>query len=88
MIAESDLEPLDEGQFFERQVIGSEVVTSDGQKVGRVTKVMRTGGTDLLVLADSNGRERLIPFADEICTGVDVAAKRITIDPPEGLLDL
>lgn len=88
VIAEGDLEPLAEGQFFERQVIGSEVVTSDGRKVGHVTRVMRTGGTDLLVLAGDDGRERLIPFADAICTGVDVRAKRITIDPPEGLLDL
>jgi len=88
VVAEDDLEPLEEGQFFERQVIGSEVVTSDGLKVGRVTRVMRTGGTDVLVLAGDDGRERLIPFADEICTGVDVEARRITIDPPEGLLDL
>jgi ribosomal 30S subunit maturation factor RimM len=30
----------------------------------------------------------MIPFADAICTDVDVSAKRITVDPPEGLLDL
>jgi ribosomal 30S subunit maturation factor RimM len=30
----------------------------------------------------------LVPFAEAICTEVDVEAKRITIDPPEGLLDL
>jgi len=88
VIAEGDLEPLAEGQFLERQVIGSEVVTSDGRKVGYVTRVMRTGGTDLLVLKGDDGREQLIPFADKICPGVDVAAKRITIDPPDGLLDL
>jgi 16S rRNA processing protein RimM len=88
VVAEADVEPLAEGQFFERQVIGSEVVTSDGRTLGVVTRVMRTGGTDLLVLAGDDGRERLIPFADEICTGVDVAAKRITIDPPDGLLEL
>ena len=88
VIAEGDLEPLAEGQFLERQVVGSEVVTSDGRRVGHVTRVMRTGGTDLLVLKGDDGREQLIPFADEICTDVDVAAKRITIDPPDGLLDL
>ena len=88
VIAEANVEPLAEGQFFERQVIGSEVVTSGGRTLGLVTRVMRTGGTDLLVLECDDGRERLIPFADEICTDVDVAAKRITIDPPDGLLDL
>lgn len=88
VIAESDVESLADGQFFEREVLGSEVVTSDGLKLGQVTRVMRTGGTDLLVLESDDGRERLIPFADEICTDVDVRAKRITISPPEGLLEL
>jgi len=30
----------------------------------------------------------LVPLADDICTSVDVAAKRIVIDPPDGLLEL
>jgi 16S rRNA processing protein RimM len=88
VIAEGDPQPLEDGRFFERQIIGSEAVTSGGKNLGRVTRVVRTGGTDLLVLAGDDGREHLIPFAAEICTGVDVGAKRITIDPPEGLLDL
>jgi 16S rRNA processing protein RimM len=88
VIADADVEPLVEGQYLEREVVGSEVVTGDGKRVGLVTRVMRTGGTDLLVLEGVDGREKLIPFADVICTDVDLAAKRITIDPPDGLLDL
>ncbi len=88
MIADAEVEPLAEGQYLEREVVGSEVVTRDGIKVGRITSVMRTGGTDLLVLEDVDGREHLIPFADEICTDVDLNVRRITIDPPDGLLDL
>ena len=88
VIADTDLELLEEGQFFEHQVIGSDVVTSNGRSIGRVKRVMRTGGTDVLVLQTDEGVERMIPFADEICTDVDVRAKRITVDPPEGLLDL
>ena len=88
VIAEADLEPLAEGQFFEHQVIGSVALTLDGRRLGRVTKIMRTGGTDVLVVQSDEGREQLIPFADDICTKVDVRDKRITIDPPDGLLDL
>jgi 16S rRNA processing protein RimM len=88
VVAESELEPLAEGQFFEHQVIGSVAVTLDGRTLGSVSKVMRTGGTDVLVVTGDDGRERLIPFADDICTEVDVGAKRITIDPPVGLLEL
>ena len=88
VISEADLEPVGDGQFFEHQVIGSVAETLDGRKLGRVTKVMRTGGTDVLIVQSDDGREQLIPFADDICTDVDVRAKRITIDPPVGLLDL
>jgi len=88
VIADANVEPLADGQYLERQVVGAEVVTVDGKKVGRVKSVMRTGGTDLLVLEGGDGKERLVPFADEICRDVDLTAKRITIDPPEGLLDL
>ena len=35
----------------------------------------------------SRRNEVLIPLADEICT-VDLKAKRITVRPPEGLLEL
>ena len=87
MIPESGEAPPAEDEFFERHLIGLEAVTSDGRRLGHVTRLMRTGGTDLLVV-ENDGREQLIPFADEICIDVDVSAKRITVNPPEGLLDL
>ena len=88
VIPEADEFPLDDDQFYERRLVGSMVITCTGIEVGTVTRLMRTGGTDLLVIEGSGGREHLVPFADAICTKVDLAAKRITIDPPDGLLDL
>lgn len=88
VIPEGDDLPLDDDQFYEYRLIGSMVITATGQEVGPVTRLMRTGGTDLLVIDGSGGREHLVPFADAICTEVDLVAKRITIDPPDGLLDL
>jgi ribosomal 30S subunit maturation factor RimM len=41
----------------------------------------------LLVIAAADG-EVLVPFSAEFCRRVDVAAKAILIDPPEGLLEL
>lgn len=88
VIPEGDELPLDDDQYYERGLVGSAVTTVTGHEVGRVTRLMRTGGTDLLVIEGERGREHLVPFADAICTEVDVDARRITIDPPEGLLDL
>lgn len=88
MISEKDWKPLGEGEFFEHQLIGTIAVSVEGQRLGQVTGLLRTGGTDVLVLRSNDGREKLIPFADEICVSVDVEAKRITIKPPDGLLEL
>lgn len=88
VISEADALELEDGQFFEYDVVGAEVVTAEGRLVGHVIRLMRTGGTDLLVIEGEDKREQLIPFADDICTEVDVEAKRITVSPPPGLLDL
>jgi 16S rRNA processing protein RimM len=88
VISEDDAWELEEGRYYEYEIVGSEVATTLGRRVGRVGRLMRTGGTDLLVVEGEGGREYLIPFADDICVEVDPESKRITIAPPEGLLDL
>lgn len=87
-ISEHDLVELEHDEFFHFQLIGCAVFTLNGAPVGRVTRVMETAGTPLLVVDDGHGSERLIPFAESICPEVDIEAKQIRIDPPEGLLDL
>lgn len=96
VIPESDAWELEEDEFYEYELVGLEVVTESGVVVGRVTRLMRTGASDLLVVepisretaGKGDKRELLIPFVDEICTEVDLEANRVTINPPEGLLDL
>jgi 16S rRNA processing protein RimM len=88
VVPESEREALPEDRFYEYNIVGAEAITAGGQRLGPVTRLMHTGGTDLLVVEGESGREYLIPFADDICTEIDVDAKRIVVNPPEGLLDL
>jgi ribosomal 30S subunit maturation factor RimM len=44
-------------------------------------------GVDRLVVEGERG-EVLIPLAQDICVNIDVAAHRIVIAPPAGLLEL
>jgi 16S rRNA processing protein RimM len=86
-VAEEDLnELLDAGEFYQRDLIGCTVVTESGDEVGEVTAVAGARGAMHLVVR-STRNEVLIPLADEICT-VDLTAKRITVRPPEGLLEV
>ena len=82
------LAPLPGGTFYRHDLIGCRVETPAGELVGTVESVEGTlSGSRLVVSAASRG-EVLIPLVANICIAVDPAAKRIVIDPPEGLLDL
>ncbi|MFM8534871.1 MAG: ribosome maturation factor RimM, partial [Acidimicrobiia bacterium] len=81
-----DPAPLDDGEYYHRDLIGCAVVTESGESVGEVTAVEGDRSATRLVVR-SRRNEVLIPLAEAICT-VDVAAKRITVRPPEGLLEL
>jgi 16S rRNA processing protein RimM len=72
-------------EYWERDVVGCEVVSRD-ERVGVVTRLVPGPAQDLLEV-DTDRGPRLVPFVDGIVVDVDVAAKRISIDPPEGLLD-
>ncbi|HYB94781.1 MAG TPA: ribosome maturation factor RimM [Vicinamibacterales bacterium] len=77
---------LEAGAYYHRDLIGCEVVTEGGESVGTVAAVEGDGHATRLVVRGRRG-DVLVPFVDAICT-VDIAAKRITIRPPEGLLEL
>ena len=85
-IHEAEAVELEEGEFYDWQLAGCTVVTTEGEHVGKVRELMRTGGTEILVV-DGAEREILVPFAESICTEVDLEKKLIRIDPPEGLLE-
>lgn len=85
-VGEVETAPLPEGEYYHRDLIGCTVVTDGGETIGRVTAVQGDRAASRLVVT-SPRNEIMIPLAEEICT-VDLAAKRITVRPPEGLLEL
>jgi 16S rRNA processing protein RimM len=83
-----DLVDLPEGTYYIFRLVGLEVRTPGKGRLGRVADVLRTGGTDLLLVRGEGDREILIPFAHAICRRVDIDGGFIEIDPPEGLLEI
>jgi len=86
-VPEESLHPLAAGAYYQHQLVGCAVETTAGQPVGVVRRVEGGAAGSLLAIDGARG-EILIPFALEICREVDIAARRIRIDPPEGLLEL
>jgi 16S rRNA processing protein RimM len=85
-IPESELVELEDDEFFDWQLVGCSVETLDGRRIGTVSEVQRTGGTENLLI-DGDERDYLVPFAESICIEVDVENRSIKIDPPDGLLE-
>ena len=85
-IAEDEAVELEADEFYDWQLVGCTVETVEGETIGKVRELMRTGGTENLVVTGEN-KEFLIPFAEAICREVDIETKKIVIDPPEGLLE-
>ena len=84
-VHEDDAVQLEEGEYFDWELAGCEVRTLNGTVIGQVRELMRTGATEILVV--DGEKEYLIPFAESICTEVDIENKVIVVDPPEGLLE-
>ncbi len=86
-VAEEDLSPLDSGEFYHHQLIGSVVETLKGEHIGKVIRVEGSLNTSRLVVQGS--REQIqIPLAVDICVEIDPEKKRIRVNPPTGLLEL
>jgi 16S rRNA processing protein RimM len=86
-VPENELTPLPEGTYYEHALIGCEVITVGGREVGVVRSVEGSAGGARLVVGSGPG-EVQIPLAHDICVQIDIAGRRITVDPPEGLLEL
>lgn len=87
-VPEAERVSLPESHYYDWELEGCEVRTAT-EPLGKVKSVMRTGGVELLVVANTDGtRDYLLPLADSIVLEINPKAKYIVVDPPEGLLDL
>ena len=81
------LAPLADGELFYHQLLGMEVVTKQGDSLGKIAEVYELRPAAMLEVRGPAG-EVMIPFLSHIVLEVDREGGRMVIDPPEGLLDL
>ena len=77
--------PEDPEEFYDHQLVGLRVETTDGVAVGELDRVEHGAAQDLLVIRTPE-REILFPFVSVFVPDVDVAGGRIVIDDQPGLL--
>jgi 16S rRNA processing protein RimM len=88
MIPLKDRAPAPEGEFYQADLLGCAVVDGTGRLLGLVEDWLETGAAPLIQVRTPQNKELLIPFAKSFLIDIDVAAKRIVVNLPEGLEDL
>jgi 16S rRNA processing protein RimM len=83
----SFLPKLKGNQFYFHEVIDFKVVDANFGEVGRITGVNDTTSQALFEI-NRNGTQVLIPIIDNFIIEVDRENKLITVDVPEGLIEL
>lgn len=77
-IPRDQLPEAGEGEVYWADLVGCRVENQEGIDFGEVVSLMETGANDVLVVR--NGRERLVPYIDEVITDVDLDQKRIKVE--------
>ncbi len=78
--------PLGPGEYYEHQLIGLNVVTTDGEPLGQVVEVMATGANDVYVVKGPRG-EVLLPARAQVVRQIDLGAGEMKVSLLPGLLE-
>lgn len=87
LIPRDEVVPLPEGEYYIFDLIGLEVVDLEGHRIGSVVDVLSLPAHDVYVVQDQ-GHEILLPGVREIIREINVEAGTMTVDPPEGLVEI
>ena len=81
------LVPLQQGVYYQHDLVGCMIKDKHGYEFGKVAEVLDTGGNYLLKIDREKG-EFLIPFAESMLVRIDLDKKELIFDLPEGLENL
>jgi 16S rRNA processing protein RimM len=85
-IPQSEAVALSEDQYYWSQIIGLEVWTTGGERVGKIVDILERPANDVYVVEGPRG-EVLLPAIEDVIKEVDLAHGRMVIEPLPGLLE-
>lgn len=89
LVTQDELVPLPAGHYYLFELIGLDVVTQEGNRLGKLTDIFRTGANDVYVVKpDENDRhDYLLPAIKDVVKEIDVSGGKIVVDLLPGLID-
>ena len=87
-VPRSALPPLDDDECYHGDLLGLVAELKDGTELGTVVAVMTIGETEVLEVDRGSGRTKaLVPFTRAAVPVVDIAGRRLVVDPSAGLIE-
>ncbi len=85
----SEAWPLDEGAYYEYQIIGLAVRTIEGRELGKITAILYLSSSDVYTVRSPEPphKEYLIPAIKDVVKEINLEGGYMIIEPLEGLLD-
>jgi len=80
--------PLDEDVFFADDIVGIEVYTEDGQRVGKVSNILNKPNQDIYEIEKEDGKSFMLPAVKEFVLDVNVSEGKMTVHLIDGIMDL
>jgi 16S rRNA processing protein RimM len=85
LVTREDAVELKEDEYFIYDLLGSVVVTEEGEELGELTEILTTNANDVYVVKMKDGKELLLPSIKECILDIDVENKRIKVYLMPGL---
>lgn len=78
-------EELGEHEFYYHEIIGCQVITEEGEELGRVKEILSPGANDVWVVKRNGKKDLLLPYIEQVVKKVDLDEQLITVHLMEGL---
>jgi len=76
--------PLEENEYYYHQIEGLQVITVEGEVLGKVTEIIATGANDVYVVRGEGG-EILLPAIEDVIVEVNLEEGILRVKLLEGL---
>lgn len=77
---------LEEGEYFIADLIGLQVITDEGEQLGKIEDIYNTGSSDIYVVKDKLGKQILLPAIEEVIKEISIEENKITVHIIEALI--
>lgn len=86
LINRENEKPLEKGTYYIVDMVGLEVYTDEGEKLGILDDIFNSGSSDIYVVKNELGKQILLPAIKEVIKNIDMENRKITVHLIKGLM--